>query len=528
MADEQRGGPTTEAPARAGLVLATLIMVAAVANLNLAVANVALPSVGRAFVAGQTSLDLVGVGFSLGLASSVLYLGAIGDRYGRKQLLVAGMVLTVPACIVAATAPSVEVLIAGRVLGGVAAGMAYPTTLALVTALWSAEARTRPIALWSGIGGGVSALGPMVAGFLLLQLSWRWVFLITLPLALVGLVLALRLLPSHVHETTDPVDHLGGALSAVTVAALVVAINLAASPGASTTALVLGVVALAGGAAFVVRQRRVRVPLYDLHLAARRTFWVAAVAGIIVFGSLMGAMFVGQQFLQDVLGYSTLAAGVAVLPVALLMVLMAPASALLVERRGSRTTLLVGFGFCLASFVVMLVLWRTETPYWQVALAYALIGVGVGLAGTPASRALTGSVPVRRVGMASGTADLQRDLGGAIMQSVLGALLTAGYAVQAGSALAAAPAADQQAVTETVRNELQRSFSGAADVAQQFPAYRTAIVDAAREAFLSGANWAFAAAIAAVVVGAGVVALWFPGRDAEEALLARFRAEDGA
>ncbi|MFN8039590.1 MAG: MFS transporter [Acidimicrobiales bacterium] len=528
MADDVRAGPPAGVPARAGLVLATLIVVAAVANLNLAVANVALPSVERDFVASQTSLDLVGVGFSLGLAASVLYLGAIGDRYGRKQVLVIGMALTVPACIVAATAPSVEVLAVGRVLGGVAAGMAYPTTLALVTALWSAEARTRPIALWSGIGGGVSALGPMVAGFLLLQLSWRWVFLITLPLAIVGGVLALRLVPSHVHETTEPVDHVGGVLSAIAVAALVLAINLAAAPGGSTTALFLAVVAAAGAAAFVVRQRRVRVPLYDLHLAARRTFWVAAVAGIIVFGSLMGAMFVGQQFLQDVLGYSTLSAGVAVLPVAVLMVLMAPVSARMVERHGSRTTLLVGFGFCLASFTVMLVLWQTSTPYWQVALAYACIGVGVGLAGTPASRALTGSVPVRRVGMASGTADLQRDLGGAIMQSVLGALLTAGYAVQAGSALAAAPAADQQAVGETVRNELQRSFTGAADVAQQFPAYKTAIIESAKASFLSGANWAFAAAIGAVVVGGVVVAVWFPGREGEDELLARYRAEDGA
>jgi MFS family permease len=124
-------------------VLITLILAAGVANINLAVANVALPDIGKAFTASQTALDLVAVGYSLGLAASVLYLGAIGDRYGRKLLLVLGMALSVPACLLAAYAPSTAVLVAARLVGGLSAGMAYPTTLALVTALWAGPARTR-------------------------------------------------------------------------------------------------------------------------------------------------------------------------------------------------------------------------------------------------------------------------------------------------------------------------------------------------------------------------------------------------
>src|SRR6185437_14029230 len=153
------GGSARSAPLRAGLVLATLIGVAGVANLNLAVANVALPDIGKHFDAGQTMVDLIAVGYSLGLAASVLYLGAIGDRYGRKTLLVLGMALTIPASILAAVAPTAEVLFLARVFGGVAAGMAYPTTLALITALWSGPERTKSIALWSALGGGISALG---------------------------------------------------------------------------------------------------------------------------------------------------------------------------------------------------------------------------------------------------------------------------------------------------------------------------------------------------------------------------------
>jgi hypothetical protein len=128
---------SSSAPDRQGLVLITLILVAAVANLNLAVANVALPDIGKAFNASQTALDLVAVGYSLGVAASVLYLGALGDRYGRKLMLVLGTAIAIPAAIVAATASSVGILIGARILGGLAAGMAFPTTLALITALWS-------------------------------------------------------------------------------------------------------------------------------------------------------------------------------------------------------------------------------------------------------------------------------------------------------------------------------------------------------------------------------------------------------
>src|SRR5262249_3086705 len=204
---------TSRAPERAPLVLLALILVAAVANLNLAVANVALPDIGIAFDSSQTTLDLVAVGYSLGLAASVLYLGALGDRYGRKLMLLLGMALSVPACLLAAYAWSDGVLFAARVLGGLSAGMAYPTTLALITALWSGPGRTKSIALWSAIGGGIASLGPLVAGALLEHFWWGSVFLITLPLAVVAFVMALVLVPAHVNETTDPVDNLGGILS---------------------------------------------------------------------------------------------------------------------------------------------------------------------------------------------------------------------------------------------------------------------------------------------------------------------------
>ncbi len=523
-----RASQPDSSPARSGLALLALILVAAVANMNLSVANVALPAIGKAFDASQTMTNLIAIGYSLGLATSVLYLGAVGDRYGRKMMLVLGTALAIPMSLLAAYAPSAEVLFVARVLGGLAAGMAYPTTLALITALWSGAKRTRSIALWSGVGGAIMALGPVLAGAVLEYFWWGSVFLLTLPLAVVALILAIVLVPSHVNETSERVDNLGGILSVLMVAALVLAINFAPTPGKGATAIALGILTLAVGGAFVIRQRRAKSPLYDLHVAGRRIFWVAACGGIIVFGSLMAALFVGGQFLQNVLGYSTFEAGTAGIPAAILMVLVAPSSAKLVDRYGSRFTLLAGYLFCLLAFITMLVLFNTSTPFWQVCMAYGFMGIGIGLAGTPASHALTGSVPVDRAGMASGTADLQRDLGGAIMQSILGALLSAGYATAVAGAISSAPASTQQMITSNVENQLEKSFAGAASIAEQYPAYSSQIISAAKTSFLQGANWAYVAGIVAVLIGAALAFTMFPKRERELELLKQYHREDAA
>ncbi|MGA7705939.1 MAG: MFS transporter [Solirubrobacteraceae bacterium] len=520
---EEQRAPAT-GPAHPQVVLAALIAVAAVANLNLSVANVALPDIGKAFNASQTGLDLVAVGFSLGLAASVLYLGALGDRYGRKLMLLLGTSLAIPAALLAALAPSMTVLFIARLTGGLAAGMAYPTTLALITALWSGSERTRAIALWSGLGGAISALGPLLAGALLTHFHWGSVFFVTLPLAIVALWMAWRYVPAHVNETTGLVDNLGGVLSVIAIASLILAINFAPVPKEDTIVIVGAILTVSAGVAFIARQRRAAAPLYDLKVAGRRIFWVAALAGIVVFGSLMGAMFVGQQFLQNVLGYSTLDSGLSILPAAVFMVLIAPRSAKLVDAKGARFTLLVGYACCMLGFLTMLLLWKQGIAYWKVGLAYAFVGAGVGFAGTPASHSLTGSVPVSRAGMASGTADLQRDLGGAIMQSIFGALLTAGYAAAVASAISGSP--DRARITSSVEAELEKSFSSAADTASRYPAYAKAITVGARESFVKGDQWAYTAGIVAIGLGAVLVFFAFPHKQREEELLAEYHELD--
>jgi hypothetical protein len=236
-----------------------------------------------------------------------------------------------------------------------------------------------------------------------------------------------------------------------------------------------------------------------------------------------GAIFIGQQFLRTCCR-TPLAAGAAILPAAVLMVIVAPRSAALIEARGSRFTLLLGYAFCFGAFVTMLLLWKDGAAYWTIALGYSFMGVGVGLAGTPASRSLTGSVPVTKAGMASGTADLQRDLGGAVVQSVLGALLTAGYAAAFAKAIANNPNGDQ--ISQDTQNALEKSFSSAANVAEQYPQYATQITGAAKESFVSGQTVAYLAGGLAVAAGAAIVWFFFPDKDDERALLAEYHAQD--
>ena len=171
----------------------------------------------------------------------------------------------------------------------------------------------------------------------------------------------------------------------------------------------------------------------------------------------------------------------------------------------------------------MLVLWTEDSPYWQIALAYALIGVGIGLAGTPASNSLTGSVPVRRAGMASGTADLQRDLGGAIMQSILGALITSGFASSFNAAIASSP--DSSKVTPQIQSELTKSFASAEMTAERYPQYADQIIAAARSSFLEGDDWAYTAGLVAIGLGAALVFFAFPKRAKEKELLREYAQE---
>ena len=502
-------------PARSQLVLLALITGAIVANINLGIANVALPTIGRDLGATQDSLTSIADAFALGLASTVLYLGTIGDRYGRKLLFVLGCVLTVPTAALAAWAWSPEVLVFARFAGGIAAALLFPTTLSIIAALYRGHARVTAIALWSGLGGGFAAVGPVIGGWLLQYFWWGSVFLITLPLVALALVIGWIVLPWHASEEVFPVDHLGGVLSVIGVGALVLSIEHAdrGLDAREITYLVVAVVALV---AFFWRQTRAPRPLVSLPLARARTFWVAFVAGAITFGSLIGAMFIGQQFTQNVLGYEPLVAAAVVLPAAIGTAIAGQIAGRVIVRSGSRLSLLLGLGTVALAFAVMLVTWRSGAAIGWVIAGYALMGTGVGLAATPASQALMGSVPPSRGGMGSAFLDLTRDFGGAIMQAVMGALLAGAYAMKIRADLASLPADQASQVSDETADALTSSFDSAAGVAAQYPDYATQITSAAADAFTDGKSAAIAVALVLTLLASVLVFAVFPRKKQEE------------
>jgi EmrB/QacA subfamily drug resistance transporter len=505
-----------------------LILGAVVANVNLAIANVALPSIGAALHTSQAELNLVAVGFTLGLASSVLYLGALADRYGRKPAMMLGAALSIPTSLLAAWAPTGTVLIAARVSGGVAAGLLYPITLSLITGLFRGGARTRAIALWSGIGGGCSALGPLIGGLLLGRFWWGSVFLPSVPIAVLVVVLVVLWLPRHAGETTEPVDHPGGVLSVVSIGPLVLAISLVPNDGFNGTVLGLFAVALAGLVLFVLRERRTPSPLFDLKVLGARTFTIALIGGTITWGGLLGATFIGQQYTQNVLGYSPLSAALITLPAAVFVAAAARPAGRMITSRGSRMPLALGLAVTAVGFCGM-ALFGTTSSAVVVGIVYGVLGLGIGLAGPPSSSSLMGSVPVARAGMGSASNDLQRDFGGALFQAVMGTLLAVEYTNYFTKAFAALPPQQAQQLSQQAAATISQSFAGAEQVAKQFPqAQAQQLVAAAQQAFVDGKTAAILFAVIACLIGLVVVWFLYPNKQDEEATYARVAGQDPA
>jgi EmrB/QacA subfamily drug resistance transporter len=513
-------------PPKATLVLIALVTGAIVANINLGIANVALPVIGRDLGASQSQLTAIANGFALGLAASVLYLGAIGDRYGRKLLFVAGAVLTIPCGFLAAYAPNGETLAIARFLGGFAAALLFPTTLSLITSLFSGKPQVRAIALWSGLGGGVAAIGPLLGGVMLQNFWWGSVFLITLPLDVLALVIGLFVLPWKSASHSSSVDHLGGVLSVVFIGSAVVAIQIA---GQGWSPVLIGVLiaAVVGGVLFFWREARARNPLLSLSLISHRVVWVAWLAGVITFGSLIAAMFIGQQFMQNVLGYTPLAAAAAAVPSAIGMAVLGAVSGRIVQKRGSKPAFLMGLFVVAAGFLVMAFLWQSSTSIFWILLAYALVGMGVGLSVTPASRSLTASMPKARAGMGSALVDLTRDFGGAVMQAVLGVLLATVYSGYFSKAFANLPPEQAQELGSSAAQEIASSYAGAMEVAKSFPqADAEELVAAANKAFSEGKTVAYVVALAVTLLAFVLVWWRYPRKADEEAYYAQVQAAD--
>ncbi|MEU5428351.1 MFS transporter [Streptomyces olivoreticuli] len=415
MSDSARTGATTsgavgtDAPAarlgtRTGrAVLLTAVLGSGMAMLDSTVVNVALPHIGADLNADLAVLQWTVNAYMLTLAGLILLGGALGDRFGRRRVFVVGVVWFALASLLCGLAPNAAVLIAARALQGIGGALLTPGSLALIQAVFHPDDRAGAVGAWSGLGGVASAVGPFVGGWLVDGPGWRWVFLINLPLAAVCVPVALRYVP----ETRDPRAHgrfdvLGAALGALALGAVTYALIAAPQKGASPWVIGPAVGGVLLGVAFWWVERRRAEPMLPPGIFANRMFSSVNAVTVCVYAAFSGFFFLAVLQLQIVVGWSALAAGTALLPTTVLMLLLSARSGRFAQAIGPRIPLTVGPLLCAAGLLLMTrvgpgaVYWRDVLP------ALVVLGMGMVVLVAPLTSTVLASVDVGRAGLASG------------------------------------------------------------------------------------------------------------------------------
>lgn len=382
-------------------LLFVAVLGSAVAQVEATVVNVALPAVGRSLGADVAALQWVLNGYLLTLAGLILLGGSLGDRYGRKRVFLIGVVVFCLASLVCAVSPTIEVLVAARVVQGVGSALLTPGSLAMLEALLRPEDRSRAIGAWSALGGVAAAIGPLLGGWLV-ELSWRWVFVLPVPLGVMVAVVGLVRLPeSRDPRATGALDVAGAVLATLALGAATLALVQAREAPAGVVAAV-GLVALVAGAVFVRVERRAEQPMLPLDFFASRLFVVSNLLTFVVYAALGGVFFLFVVFLQTALGYSPLAAGAAALPITVLMLLLSARVGALTDRIGPRVPLTVGPALIAAGMLLMLRISPGDDYVATVLPAVVVLGLGLSATVAPVTATVLAAVDERSAGTASG------------------------------------------------------------------------------------------------------------------------------
>jgi EmrB/QacA subfamily drug resistance transporter len=384
-------------------IVAAAVLGSGMAFLDGTVVNVALVRIGTDLDASLADLQWVSNGYLLSLASLILLGGSLGDRFGRRRIFVVGVVGFAVASAICGVAPTPGLLIAARVLQGVAGAMLTPGSLSMIEASIRREDRPRAIGSWSGLGGVAGAIGPFVGGWLVQYASWRWAFFLNLPLAAVTVVLARRFVPETRDEQSERgrFDVLGAVLATATLGLTTYALIQHATLGPPLTA-VLAAAGVLVGVGFVVVERRTRTPMVQPSLFRERQFTGANIMTLIVYGALGAVMFFLTLQLQTVLGYGPLLAGLATLPMTLLMLFLAARGGELGARIGPRLPMAVGPLVCAAGVAFLSALHAGSSYVTGVLPGVVLFGLGLCLLVAPLTATVLGAAPDRYAGAASG------------------------------------------------------------------------------------------------------------------------------
>jgi EmrB/QacA subfamily drug resistance transporter len=389
-------------PAGRWVLLAT-IFGSGMSMLDATVVNIALPSIGRDFSANFQTLQWIVNAYTLTLAALILLAGALGDHFGRRRVFVVGVVWFAIASLLCGLAPTAEVLVAARALQGIGGALLTPGSLAIISSSFVATDRARAVGAWSGLSGVAAAIGPFVGGYLV-TLNWRAVFLLNLPVAVFIVVVSLRHVPESSDAQSPPgLDLVGASLTAVGLAGVTYALtSIGESGGGSLAVFLAGAGGLGALLTFVLIERRSPHPLVPLGLFANRRFSVANAVTLLVYAGLGVFFFLLVLHLQIVAGFSPLAAGTAMLPVTVLMLLLSARAGALAERIGPRLPLTVGPLLVALGFLLTLRIGRGASYLLDVLPAVAMLGLGLSLTVAPLTATVLGSAEPRYAGTASG------------------------------------------------------------------------------------------------------------------------------
>ncbi len=489
--------PVVADPRRQRLILiamctALVAVVASVSGLNVAQQQLAAD-----LGASQSTLLWIINGYTMALAALLLPIGAIGDRFGRKPILMTGLAVFAGANLVAAMATTSSVLLAARVVAGVGAAMIMPITLSVITASFPAEKRAQAVGVWSGFAAGGGILGLFVSSYVVDNATWPWVFALPIASCVIAFAIALRVVPNSREHHGGRFDVVGSILSAVGIAAVVLGVHEGPERGWNDALTLAGlIVGVVGLVAFVAWELRTEHPLFDVRLFANRSLTAGSTTLFIMFAAMFGLFLVLVQLLQAVMGYTALRSAAGLLPMALVMMPMSSVAPILARRVGTHRILVAGASAFTAGLVLLAVMPSVDGGYFSILPGLLLVGLGMGLAMSPSTTAITESLPHDQQGVASALNDTVRELGGAIGIAMLGSVLSGGYSSSVSSAVAGLPSD----VAGAVKDGIGTAYA----VAPQLGADGPRVLGAARSAFIDG--WSQSLWVAAA---AGLVAVLF-------------------
>jgi EmrB/QacA subfamily drug resistance transporter len=473
------------------MILALVAVVASVSGLNVAQQQLAIE-----LGASQSQLLWIINGYTMALAALLMPIGAIGDRWGRKPILMAGLVLFAGSNVFGAMATTTTWLLIARVGAGAAAAMIMPVTLSVITSSFPIEERAKAVGTWSGFAGAGGILGLFVSSFLIDRVSWPWLFVMPIAFAVVALVMTWRFVGNSREDKAGRFDVGGAIFSSVAIGALVLGIHEGPERGwmdaVTTGGLVVGVAALI---AFIVWELRAQHPLLDLRVFRNRELAAGSVTLLIVFAVLMGIFLVLIQFLQAVVGYSALRAAAGLLPMAAVMMPLSTAAPTIAKRIGQRTTLLAGSALFATGLALLATMVSVEGGYWSILPGLLVLGVGIGLLMSPSTTAITESLPEEHQGVASALNDTVREFGGAVGIALLGSVLNAGYR----SSVSASTDQLSPELAHRVEDGIGSAYAASGELGTQGPQ----VLDGARHALVDGwqlSMWVSVAMAAAVFV----------------------------